>query len=99
MRYEGNVKHKEPWQRGRRGAICPEGVDQHTAQRLLDDSVPVGGARYAVHESRAYCARWHGPDDVWHGYPVGWVQVPPSLRRRWIDEGRLRRSDVRKHWN
>ena len=100
MRYEGSVKHRDPWQPGRRGTLCPKGVDQRTAQRLLDDSVPVGDARrYAVHESRAYRAQRQHDSDVWHGYPVGWVEVPPSLRNRWIKEGRLRRSDVRKHWD
>ena len=101
MRYEGSVKHKEPWQPGRKGALCPKGVDQRTAQRLLDDSVLFGDARrYAVHESRAYRAqRSQYGSDVWHGYPVGWVAVPEPLRLRWIKEGRIRRSDVQKHWD
>lgn len=98
MRYEGSVKHKEPWQPGRRGALCPTSVDRHAAQRLLDQSAPVDDARYAVHEGRAYCARRHG-SDVWHGYPVGWIQVPEPLRRKWVREGRVRQSDVREHWD
>ena len=57
MRYEGSVKHKEPWQPGRRGTLCPASVDRRAAQRLLDASAPVDDARYAVHEGRAYCAR------------------------------------------
>ena len=68
------------------------------AQRLLADSEANGYARYAAYEGRAYCARQHG-HNVWHGYPVGWISVPERLRRRWIEEGHIRRRDVRKHWD
>ena len=98
MRYESNPKHKQPWQRGCSGSLCPETVDLKTARRLLSDSEPVDGKRYAVHEGRAYCAQKHGAD-TWHGYPVGWREVPESLRRTWLGQGRLRRRDVRKHWD
>ena len=97
MRYERNYKHKQPWQRGRRGSLCPADMDLATAGKLLQDSETVDGKRYAVHEGRAYCAQEHGAD-VWHGYPVGWAEVPESLRRPSIGQGRLRRQDVRKHW-
>ena len=58
----------------------------------------MGNKRYATHEGRAYCAQEHGAD-VWHGYPVGWVDVPESLRRTWLKQRRLKRRDVKKHWN
>ena len=98
MRYECNPKHKQPWQRGRPGSLCPESMDLATAQALLSASEPVGGKRYAVHEGRAYCAQRHG-DDSWHGYPVGWREIPKSLRRTWLAQKRLQRRDVKKHWN
>ena len=98
MRYESSPKHKEPWQRGRRGVLCPREIDAERARQLLADSEPVGDVRYAVHGGRAYCARQHGPD-LWHGYPVGWIRVPERLRRRWMDEGRVRRRDIRTHWD
>lgn len=98
MRYESNPKHKQPWQRGRSGSLCPETVDLETARRLLSDSEPVDGKRYAVHEGRAYCAQEHRAD-AWHGYPVGWREVPESLRRMWLAQGRLRKQDMRKHWD
>jgi len=98
MRYESSPKHKEPWQRGRRGVLCPREFDAEHARQLLADSEPDGDVRYAVHEGRAYCARRHGPDD-WHGYPIGWIRVPERLRRRWMDEGRVRRRDIRAHWD
>ena len=98
MRYEGNPKHKQPWQRGRRGSLCPGSIDREKAQELLSTGGPGGGKLYAVHEGRAYCAQRHG-DDSWHGYPVGWVEVPASLRRAWIKAGRLQRRDVKRRWN
>ena len=98
MRYERNDKHKQPWQRGRRGSLCPADMDLATAQNLLQDSEAVDGKRYAVHEGRAYCAQEHGAD-VWHGYPVGWVEAPGSLLRRWLEQRRMRRRDVTIYWN
>lgn len=98
MLYECNPKHKPPWQRGRRGSLCPESVDLEMAQALLSASQPVEGKRYAVHEGRAYCAQMHGAD-AWHGYPVGWREVPESLRRKWREDGCLQRRDMQKHWD
>lgn len=98
MRYESSLQHKEPWQRGRRGALCPKEIDAASAQQLLADSGADGDVRYAVHEGRAYSARQHGPD-VWHGYPVGWIGVPERIRRKWLDEQRVRRRDIRTHWD
>ena len=97
MRYEGNPKHEQPWQRGRRGSLCPKTVSLETAQRLLLASERVGDKRYAVHEGRAYCAQEHRAD-TWHGYPVDWRKVPKSLRRMWLAQERVRRQDIRKHW-
>lgn len=98
MRYEGNLKHKEPWQRGRRGALCPKEITSEIAQRLLTESELADDTRYAAYEGKAYCARQHGAD-VWHGYPVGWVRVPERLRRKWLDEQRVRRRDIKTHWD
>ena len=68
MRYESNPKHSDPWQRGRRGTLCPPDV-RPLAQQLLDASVEVGSKRYATHNGVAYCAQGNR-SDVWHGYPV-----------------------------
>lgn len=97
MRYEGNPKHRKPWQPGRRGTLCPDDIDRAIAQRLLADSALEGAKRYAVHEGRAYCAQEHRPG-LWHGYPIGWEDVPEHLRRRWLREGRVRRRDIKRHW-
>ena len=42
---------------------------------LLNASETDGAKRYAVHEGKAYCAQEDGRG-AWHGYPVGWVDVP-----------------------
>ena len=97
MEYESNPKHSEPWQRGRRGSLCPKEV-RPIAAELLDDSELIGGKRYAVHDGRAYCAQEHRAG-VWQGYPVGWKVVPPELRERWRTQNRVRSRDIRKHWD
>ena len=98
MRYECNPKHKLPWQRGRKGTLCPRHVDQATAQQLLDGSEAAENNRYAVYEGRAYRAQQHALD-AWHGYPVGWVEVPAKLRLKWLAEGRVQKKNVREHWD
>lgn len=98
MQYEGNPKHKDPWQRGRQGSLCPKTIGLATAQQLLEHSELEGQARYAVYEGRAYCARQHG-NDLWHGYPIGWSEVPPGIRTHWEREGRVTRRDIKKHWD
>ena len=98
MRYESNPKHSDPWQRGRRGARCPDNVDAEQAQRLLSASTRVGGKRYAVFEGQAFCAQRHACG-VWHGYPVGWVAVPAVIRQRWLRAGCLRRRDIKRNWD
>ena len=42
MRYESNPKHKQPWQSGRRGSLCPESMDMGTVRELLSGSEAVG---------------------------------------------------------
>lgn len=96
MRYESNPKHKEPWQRGRRGSPCPK-LAPGTVQGLLEKSELHGNKRLACHEGWAYCAQEHEPGR-WHGYPVGWKEVPAQLRNKWRREGLVKRSDIQKHW-
>lgn len=97
MTYQGNPKHKEPWQPGRRGSLCPRDVDLTLAQQLLDGSIHVGAARFAAWQGQAFCAREHQPD-TWHGYPVQWHEVPPPVRNQWVCCGLVSRSDIRDKW-
>ncbi len=94
--YESNPKHSDPWQIGKRGSLCEPEV-RPLAAGLLLTSVIWKGKRYAVHEGRAYCAHEHSPNR-WHGYPVGWVEVPPKLARQWMRDGNLTNHDRKKYW-
>ncbi len=103
MVYDGSVndKHKHPWQRGRRGSLCPSGMSPETAQRLLDESEPTPGKdepRWSTDGTIAYAAHEH-VDGRWHGHPVGWKEVPEGLRTRWVDTGRVTGRHVRRYWD
>lgn len=89
MEYQPNPKHKPIPSPGRRGSICPSGVD---SSRLLAGSVLVGQKRYATDGNSAFCAQCHdGERDLWHGYPVGWNEVPPQIVKTWIGSGLISR--------
>ncbi len=96
MVYESNPKHSEPWQIGKKGSLCEDDV-RPLARQLLDESVLWEGRRYAVYNGKAYCAREHQPNR-WHGYPVGWVEVPQKLALQWIREQRLSKRDRKRYW-
>ena len=93
--YEPNPKHKEPWQRGRKGTLCPHDKELDPSE-MLKDSVLIGKKRYATFEGIAYAAQCDGR--CWHGYPEAWVNVPESVRRQWEKEGKVSKKMVRKHW-
>ena len=90
-------------ERGIEGVRAPDGTARtlrHPWSVLafqLAGSDPEGGKRYAAHAGRAYCAQ-HDGHNVWHGYPIGWKEVPEKLRRKWLKEGRMQKRDIRKHW-
>ena len=95
--YVPNPKHKEPWQRGRRGSVCPTEITPEQAQQLLNDSELVDQKRYSVHEE-GHFAQDDGSGG-WHGYPVGWKGVPSKLRTRWQKrENRVRKRDIDRYW-
>ena len=96
MQYESNPKHSEPWQRGKKGSLCPKDM-RSLAQQLLDGSVLVDENRYAFYDGKAYCAQEHGPDR-WHGYPIGWKEVPPALVQQWTKAGLIKRRDIQQYW-
>lgn len=96
LTYEPNPKHSQPWQAGRKGSLCEPEV-RTLAQELLSSSVLWDGKRYAVHHGRGYCAQEHEPDR-WHGYPVGWEEVPAKLVRQFIREKKLTKHDRKRFW-
>jgi hypothetical protein len=98
--YRPNPKHREPWQRGRKGSLCEKELTLEDAQRLLDESVPdpSGKKRYAVRNERAYAGAEARPGD-WHGWPVGWVEVPPLVRIGFERAGKLSNRARRRFWD
>ena len=68
------------------------------AQTLLDASEQVGTKRYATHNGVACCAQGN-TSDVWHGYPIGWKDVPYQLRRAWQRSRQVTRRDISRHWD
>jgi hypothetical protein len=66
--YEPNPKHKEPWQRGARGSLCPPDVDATALLATSETDPRHPGKRYATDGRRAYCGHEHALGR-WHGFP------------------------------
>ena len=48
----------------------------------------------------AYCAHCDDPvQDLWHGFPVEWDDVPEKIRRSWIRQRLVRRSTINRARN
>ena len=92
LRYEPNPKHKPIPTPGRHGSICPRHAD---GSSLLSKSTRHAGKRYATDGQDAYCAQQHAPN-AWHGYPVDWQEVPPSVRAAWVATGQIDRRTIRR---
>jgi hypothetical protein len=97
LMYEGNPKHKHPWQPGRKGSLCPKKIDMAKAQELLSQSVQDGSARYATYGGVAYCAREHLPGK-WHGHPIQWREVPPQIVNEWRRSDQITRREIKARW-
>jgi hypothetical protein len=95
--YVGNPKHKRGRNRGRRGSYCPGGIDSSEAQKLLAGGVVENDRRlFATDGEAAFCAHCHDREkNEWHGHPVDWYEVPPRIRRQWIEEGTIKAKVVR----
>ena len=104
--YESNPKHGRPWQMGRKGALCSNVKDKPTCSvdELLQSSVKDGEKRFNFDNGIAYAAQCHGIEpntgtELWHGYPIPWVEVPPKIRNTWIKENRVRNRQMKKTWS
>lgn len=99
LRYEPNPKHKEPWQPGKKGTLCPPPAELSLtiAARMLRDSVLDGTKRYGHHAGKAFAAQEHLAG-CWHGYPAGGVEVPASIRQTWLSSTQIRKQDLKRHW-
>ena len=81
--------------------MCPKDLPGLDPSKLLDESQVVGKKRYATHDGKAFAAQCHGTNgnnELWHGYPIGWEEVPPSLRIKWIDEQLVTRRQISSYW-
>lgn len=98
LSYEPNPKHKQPWQLGRKGTLCPK-WSHELASGLLQESILAlkGNHRYATINGIAFCGQEHSPGH-WHGYPIGWEAVPPKIRNGWRKEGKVTRKQIRDSW-
>ncbi len=96
LRYRSTEKHSQPWQPGRKGSLCPSEIDVLKVGELLDQSIEFDNRRFAAYQGKSFVGQCSG--GVWHGYPVGWVEVPEPVRREFVASGTVRRSDQRKHW-
>ena len=95
--YEGNPKHKAPWQPGRKGSLCPPDVSFERAQALLTLSVVDGRKRYAADKGRAFCAQQHNAaKNRWHGYPSSWKDVPAAVRHQLVEAGVVTPREIRR---
>jgi hypothetical protein len=97
MRYEPNPRHKEPWQPGAKGTLCPRDITPRRSAELLQTSILFGRQRFATDQGRAFKGKEHRPG-AWHGHPVGWIDVPATVQKQMLDAGLVRRSDVRRYW-
>src|SRR6266700_2871618 len=96
--YEANPKHKRVPAHGPKGSLCPRGAD---GPSLLLSSDLVGKKRYATDGTNAYCAQRHDPGnyperELWHGYLIGWEEVPPLLIAQWVAEDKVQRRTVNR---
>lgn len=97
--YVSNPRHKQPWQPGARGTLCPSDVDGAKLFQSATADPKNPCKRYNTDGENAYCAHPDRKDllaDVsWHGFPVNWREVPTSVQRQWIADGRLTRLRLR----
>jgi hypothetical protein len=96
--YEPNPKHKPIPTPGRHGSVCPP---EANGPSLLRSSDFFCDQRYATDGSSAYCAQRHDPGNIpgqetWHGYPIDWDEVPPSLVTQWVAEEKVQRRTIRR---
>ncbi len=95
--YERNPKHKS-WLRpfDPDGTQCPA-WSHARAQELLDESLAdmTDSRRFATEAGMAFAARITR-DDVWHGYPVPWSEVPEAIRETLISAGKVSRRQIKR---
>ena len=109
--YRGSLKHKDRPSTGRKGTLCPEWThiagdtgfignpfqhcwEQTAAHRLFGNATLANDRRFATERGIAFEAKTTG-DGTWHGFPIPWVSVPPTILSQWWKEGKVSRRDVK----
>lgn len=81
-----NDPFKHPWQ------------ETQAHQMFTESEVdPSGsGKRYATRNGIAFVAQ-ETADGSWHGYPEPWNKVPPELKDKWLDAGKVTSASIRRY--
>lgn len=80
----GNSTFEHPW------------GNTHAHELFVHATLTPEGRRYATARGIAFEAKPTG-DGTWHGYPVPWESVPPSILERWLQDQKVTRHDLRRH--
>lgn len=64
---------------------------------MESDTLPGLERRYATAKGIAFEAKPTN-DGTWHGYPVPWEAVPEEIVARWIDNQKVTRRQIKRHW-
>jgi hypothetical protein len=59
---------------------------------------PANGRRFATARGIAFEAK-PTADGTWHGYPIPWETVPDWIRRQWVEQHKVTRRDIKKHFS
>lgn len=109
--YRGSQKHKNRPSAGRKGTLCPEWThardsegfsgdpfqhdwSQTVAHQLFESATTSEDRRFATQRGIAFEGKPTG-DGTWHGFPIPWESVPPSILTKWLQEGKVSRRDVK----
>lgn len=82
---------------GEKGRCALAWSHQKAAELLATSTEMSPGERYATSGGVAFSGKEHRPG-VWHGYPIGWVEVPPKLIKLWQSEQRVSKRQIRDNW-
>ncbi len=97
LTYHPNPKHKEPWQPGRKGSLCPKDVAIERAEGLLRESFLYKRQRFAVDRGRVFVGKADNCGG-WHGYPAGWREMPETVRQHFLQSGAVQHRDLSRYW-
>lgn len=78
--------------------MCEGDITREEAQGMLDESIVYGQRRYAVRNERAYSGAEHRLGH-WHGWPVGWKEVPPAIFTQFQEQGKVSKRSRRQFWD